>query len=241
MADGANRTPGTATDRPTATGADRGARTALTEERTAVRSSRPVDVRRTTTNSLRDRIRWGPVWAGLIVTLATVILLQLALIGSGAYEADFAEGVNEGALLSGLVALIAFFLGGLVAGASAFWRDVVNGALHGIVVWGLAVVGLILLSIVGGGFAAGAVGNVAEQFDIDQEQVEQDLEEFDFEQAGEDAQEAAAISLLALSLALAATVGGGIAGAKMWPTTREDLGVDLGVETDDDVDTRATR
>jgi hypothetical protein len=175
-------------------------------------------------SSMRDRIRWGPVVAGLVVTVATYVLLQLALVATGAYEAAIGEvdGVNEGALLSGVIGLLAFFLGGLVAGATALWKDAVNGALHGIVMWSLALVTLLFMAILGGGFAAGAFGEVTDQFDVDVA-----TEDFDAEQAGEDAQEASAIALLSLALALAAAVGGGVAGAKMWPTTRSDVEVDL--------------
>jgi hypothetical protein len=211
----------------TSTGARAG--TTLREEETHVRSSRPVAMRRVTSSNdreiTRDRVRWGPVWAGLVVTVATYILLQLALLGSGAIDANFADGLNEGAVLSGLVGLLAFFVGGLVTGATAQWRHVTDGALNAIVTWSLAIVALITLSIIGGGFAAGAVGDWTEQFNIDTTAVE-DVE-FDTQQATETAREASANALLGLSAALAAIVLGGIAGAKMWPGKRDDDKIDL--------------
>lgn len=206
---------------------------------TTVRDEPVADRRRATDgpSTVRDRVRWGPVWAGLVVTLATYVLLQLALVGTGAYEASIGqvEGVNEGALLSGLIGLIAFFVGGIVAGASALWRDPVNGVLHGIITWGLALVALVVLAIFGGGFAAGAVGDAADQFDIDTEAIEED---FDADTAGDNAQEGSAIALLSLSLALAASAAGGAVGAAMWPTTREDLDLDLDLRDRDVHETR---
>lgn len=200
--------------------------TLVIEEHAQIVAPRPAGGAGT---QMRDRVRWGPVWSGLIVTVATYVLLQLALIASGAYEAAIGqvEGVNEGAMLSGIVGLVAFLLGGLVAGATALWKDAVNGALHGIVMWALAVVALIGMAILGGGFAAGAVGEVANQFDRDVT-----VEDFDAAQAGESAREASGVALLALTLALVAAVAGGVAGAKMWPRGRDDMEVDLRSEHD---------
>lgn len=199
--------------------------TTLTEGRTEVRSSRPVAMRRLTSRgeTTRDRVRWGPVWAGLVVTVATYVLLQLALFASGLIDANFAGGVNEGALLSAVVGIVAFFLGGLVTGATAPWRNLTDGALNAIVTWGLAIVALIVLSVLGGGFAAGGFGDLADQFDIDTNA----LEDVSTQEATEAAREASANALLGISLALAAVVVGGVAGAKMWPAGRDDEEVDL--------------
>jgi len=195
-----------------------GARTAL-EERTLTSDVRPAGITRTVSaGERRDRVRWGPIWAGLIVALAVNVLLQLALVAMGAFGLDIERtGLPEGALLSGLAALIAFFVGGLVAGASSMWRDGNDGAFHGVVMWALAVVAVLLLSVLGSGLALGAASDVADDLGIGTDGVEEGIEDFDEDQAGERAESAAGGTLIGLALTLLASVIGGIVGSKMWP------------------------
>src|SRR5687768_6366682 len=82
----------------------------------------------------RDRVRWGPVWAGLVVALSTYLLLQLGLIAVGVVELGGTDATSD-AVASAVVAVIAFFLGGFTAGATAMWRGVDDGLLHGVVLW----------------------------------------------------------------------------------------------------------
>ena len=200
-----------------------GARTAL-EERTYTSEVRPAGITRTVSagGERRDRVRWGPIWAGLVVALAVNVLLQLALVALGALGlGDEGGGLPEGALLSALAALIAFFVGGLVAGASSMWRDGDDGLFHGIVLWALAVVAVLLLSVLGGGLALGAASDVADELGIGQvgeEDADVDLES---EEASDRAESAAGATLLGLALTLAAAAAGGAIGAKMWPSRRD--------------------
>lgn len=200
-----------------------GARTAL-EERTYTSEVRPAGITRTVSagGERRDRVRWGPIWAGLVVALAVNVLLQLALVALGALGiGEEGGGLPEGALLSALAALLAFFVGGLVAGASSMWRDGDDGVFHGIVLWALAVVAVLLLSVLGGGLALGAASDAADDLGIGQVgdgDAEVDLES---EEAGERAESAAGATLLGLALTLAAAAAGGAIGAKMWPSKRD--------------------
>ena len=200
-----------------------GARTAL-EERTYTSEVRPAGITRTVSagGERRDRVRWGPIWAGLVVALAVNVLLQLALVALGALGVgDEGGGLPEGALLSALAALIAFFVGGLVAGASSMWRDGDDGLFHGIVLWALAVVAVLLLSVLGGGLALGAASDVADELGIGQvgeDDADVDLES---EEASDRAESAAGATLLGLALTLAAAAAGGAIGAKMWPSRRD--------------------
>jgi hypothetical protein len=162
----------------------------------------------------RDRIRWGPIWAGIVTAVGSYLLLQLALIATGITEIDAAAG--DDAIASGIAALIAFFLGGLVTGATAMWQGLDDGVVHGIVMWFAAMVGIIVFSAVGSGVALGSF-DTADVFD--------DVSVDEVEQASDDAQEAAGWALLALGLALAAAAAGGAAGAKLWP--RDDVFVDV--------------
>ena len=167
-------------------------------------------------------MRWGPIWAGLVVALAVNVLLQLALVALGALGiGEEGGGLPEGALLSALAALIAFFVGGLVAGASSMWRDGDDGVFHGIVLWALAVVAVLLLSVLGGGLALGAASDAADDLGIGQVgdgDAEVDLES---EEASDRAESAAGATLLGLALTLAAAAAGGAIGAKMWPSRRD--------------------
>lgn len=210
------------------------ARTAL-EDRSYTSEVRPVGITRTVSagaGERRDRVRWGPIWAGLTVALAVNVLLQLALVASGAFGLDVERtGLPEGALLSALAALIAFFVGGLVAGASTMWRDGNDGAFHGVVMWALAVVAVLLLSVLGGGLALGAASDVADDLGVGRDDVRDAAEEADDDEAGDRAESAAGATLLGLAITLAASAAGGAVGAKMWPSKRRqggDAAADVG-------------
>jgi hypothetical protein len=166
--------------------------------------------------SRRDRIRWGPIWAGLVVALGTYLLLQLALIAVGLVDLGAVDTAS--AAWSAAAALVAFLLGGVTAGATAMWRGVDDGLLHGIVMWAVGLVALVALSAVGSGVALGAI-DTAEAFEgTTTEDVTADIEAA---LEGEDAQDAAGNALLALSAALLASAIGGVLGAKLWPRDDE--------------------
>lgn len=163
----------------------------------------------------RDRIRWGPVWAGVVTAVGTYLFLMLALVALGIV--DMGEGMTGDAIASSIAALVAFFIGGVTTGATAMWQGADDGILHGIVMWFTGLVALIVLGAVGSGVALGAVdtSDTFDQFSAD---------EVDTEQAQDDAEEAAAKALFGLTLALAASAAGGAVGAKMWP--KDDAFVD---------------
>jgi hypothetical protein len=164
----------------------------------------------------RDRIRWGPVWAGIVTAIGSYLFLQLALISVGIVE--LGDTAGDAAIISGIAALVAFFIGGLMTGATAMWQGADDGVLHGIVMWFAALVAIIVFSAVGSGVALGSFDttDVFDQFALD---------ELDVDQANDDAQDAAGKALLALTLGLAAAAGGGALGAKMWP--KDDAFVDV--------------
>lgn len=143
------------------------------------------------------RISWGAIFAGAVVAVVTGFVLNLLGLGIGLQAFDPASdpdtlggfGIGQGiwAIISSLLSL---FAGGWVAGRLAGMPRDIDGALHGIVVWGLTtlltlyfltsgvgrvvsgVSGLIGsgLSAVGSGIAAAApdVARYAgEQLDID--------------------------------------------------------------------------
>ncbi len=164
----------------------------------------------------RDRVRWGPVWAGFVTAVGSYIFLQLALVTTGIVELGGAAG--DDAVASGIAALIAFFIGGVTTGATAMWQGVDDGVLHGIVMWFAAMVAIIAFSAVGSGLALGGLDTTDVFNDFS-------LEDVNLDQANNDAEDAAGAALIALTLGLVAAAAGGAVGAKMWP--RDDAYVDV--------------
>ena len=165
----------------------------------------------------RDRVRWGPVWAGLIVALPTFLLLEVITLALGWWDIAEPGGTNAG-LISGVNGLIAFFLGGLTAGASSMWRGTNDGLLHGILVWALGVVSILALALLGGGALLGPVAQVV----TDVANVGAvNAPNIDPAQAAETARASASWASLGLGLTIIAAALGGILGAKMWPSKKD--------------------
>jgi len=158
----------------------------------------------------RDRIRWGPVSAGVVVALSTYLLIQLVLVTVEAVE--LANPSANDAVWSALAAVAGFFIGGVVVGATSLWRGVDDGVLHGVVLWATGLVALLALSALAGGLALGSI-DTTDVFDDLETQLETDPVA-----ANEDAQEAAGSALAVVTAALAAAALGGAVGAKLWPT-----------------------
>jgi len=103
----------------------------------------------------RDLVRWGPIWAGLLLALAIqVVLGTIGLaVAVGAYNPsapDFAERVTGmlgiWTVISGLISL---FVGGFIAGRMAAVLGLRNGFAQGSVLWALALVAGMVLSAAG--------------------------------------------------------------------------------------------
>ncbi|HUV04536.1 MAG TPA: hypothetical protein VMX94_05460 [Armatimonadota bacterium] len=103
----------------------------------------------------RDLVRWGPIWAGLLLALAIqVVLGTIGLaVAFGAYDPsapNFAERVTSMlSIWTVISALIALFIGGFAAGRMAAVLGLRNGLVQGSMVWALALVGGMVLSTVG--------------------------------------------------------------------------------------------
>ncbi len=165
----------------------------------------------------RDRVRWGPVWAGLVVALPTFLLLEVITLALGWWDIAEAGSSNAG-LISGINGLIAFFLGGLTAGASSMWRGTNDGLLHGILVWALGIVAILGLALLGGGALLGPVAQVVTDVGNVGAASAPDI---DPAQAAETARSSASWASLGLGLTVAAAALGGILGAKMWPSRKD--------------------
>ena len=90
-----------------------------------------------------DRVRWGPVIAGLFTALSTLVVLSVlgaAVAGSTFDPGDQARtyGIGTG-VWAAVSMLIAFGLGGWLAAKSAAVRGHHNGVLNGAMVWIVAI------------------------------------------------------------------------------------------------------
>ena len=177
---------------------------------------------RTTVIARGSRLRGGPVLGGFVIGFATWIMLELALfaLDLGALAAQVVPDADSSTWWwSGLAAVIGFFVGGLVAGASLPYRRIDDGILNGIAMWAVTVVALIVMSAIGAGIGFGVVGDLLA--------TSSSLPGADAA-AINDAQTAAAAALLALAVTLAAAGVGGALGVKMWPMDRDrDTSIDL--------------
>lgn len=112
----------------------------------------------------RDSARWGPIWAGLITAITTLLLLQLLALGIGIL--GIGPNNTGGAWISAIIGIIAFFTGGAVAGMTSAVRGAATGFLNGFLVWALGTVLILVLSALGLGSIFGALGSVVGQLGL---------------------------------------------------------------------------
>jgi len=103
-----------------------------------------------------DRVRWGPIFAGLFAALSTLAVLSLLglAIGASAFDpGDRASGFGIGAgIWGGLSMLLAFLVGGWTAARTAAVRGERNGLINGAMVWAVAIP--LLLYFLGSGISS---------------------------------------------------------------------------------------
>lgn len=162
-----------------------------------------------------DRVRWGPVWAGAIVVVTTFLVLQLLFFALGWLDLGFDGGnsATAASVVSGILALVAFFVGALTAGACTMWRSASDGMLHGVLVWALSVVGILGLALIGGSSLLGPLGSIVAQAPgVSPQDVDVNTT-----QALNTARQTAGWTVLGLGLAVVAATLGGAAGSKIRP------------------------
>lgn len=104
---------------------------------------------------MRDLVRWGPIWAGLLTALGLQIVLgsiglAVALSSYNTTAANYAQRVSSTLSIWSVVsALIALFVGGYIAGRMAAVLGMRNGLVQGTVVWALALLLGVVLSAFG--------------------------------------------------------------------------------------------
>lgn len=184
-----------------------------------------VDVDVTTPAPTGDQVRWGAVWAGLIVAVSTFLLLEIIFFALGILTVDVGQpGASSSAdVVTSILALVSFFLGGLTAAATARWKGIDTGILHGILVWALGLVVFLLIALIGGGALLGSVGRIASQF-LSLGQINSAVPAVQADQALATARSTASWASLALGLSIISAAIGGVVGAKFWPraSTRRD-------------------
>lgn len=106
-----------------------------------------------------DRIRWGPILAGLATTITTMIVLTLLGLAFGLSVYNSGGDVGTGAKIwSAVSAVLAVLAGGYVAGETAAINSDGNALLNGFLVGASALVLILWLAIAGIGNLMGAIG-----------------------------------------------------------------------------------
>lgn len=170
------------------------------EPRTAIEAA-PADL---------QQLKWGPIWAGMLMALGVFFLLSLAAIAAGLQAAPGAEEEDLGAvaaIVTSAIALVAFFLGGFVSAWSAGLADPGRALLNGFLVWSLWLAIVILLAALGFGAIVGAMGDLFGEVAVSGPDVDP-AELVDILRAS------AWQTLLALGLTAAAAALGGVVGAR---------------------------
>ena len=174
----------------------------------------PDVVQRASFVAPRDSVRWGPIFAGLLTALGTFLLLStLALaIGLTVAPGDADEGQTGAAagIITAVIALVAFFIGGLVAGRSAAVGGRGSGALNGFLVWALGIMVVLVLAAFGLGQLFGAAGDLFAQY----RSIGAPSPDVDTGGLGDEIRTGAFGAFLGLALPAAAATVGGLLGAR---------------------------
>ena len=120
---------------------------------------------------VRNRVQWGPILAGLATAIGTLLILTVLGIAIGASvldRNDSSETIGTGAAIWGAASLVvAFFLGGLVAGKSAAVAGPGSGMLNGLMVGFAGLVLVLWMTALGLGNLFGVIGsNLQEIADV---------------------------------------------------------------------------
>jgi len=115
--------------------------------------------------ALHSSIHWSSIGTGVLLAITTFLLLELLAIGSGLLTV---AGSAAATSVSPLIGLIAFFIGGYVAGLTSEGggggtfgvRYTGSAVLQGLLVWALGTVLMLAISVLGLGQLFGALGEV---------------------------------------------------------------------------------
>jgi hypothetical protein len=192
-------------------------------------------------NFFRDRVRWGPIVAGFLTALTSLLILNLLGLAVGLTTVNAGNAAIQGgppadlgrnsAIWGAISGIISFLLGGFVAGRTAAVFDRRWGALNGALVFLLGVPVTLWLAGQGLGFVVGTLGNLAPMLNLDPgtaqnasqnaagqaQQAAQNVQPIDVARAAERARNTAWAALAATVFGLGAGALGG------WLGTRREL------------------
>lgn len=182
--------------------------------------------RHTTVSPRRDKIRWGPVLAGLVTTIASMLVLTVLGLAIGLSVFEPASDGNDvgmaAAIWSGLSALVSFLLGGYVAGKTASVHGDDNGLLNGLMVGATGLALTLWLASMGVGNLLGGIGSNIDEIarvgrdnfaNIDANATAESARQSAVN-AYDDARNGAWGTLAGMLLALGASAAGGLLGHK---------------------------
>ena len=112
--------------------------------------------------TVRNRVQWGPILAGLLAGVAALVVLTVLglAIGTSAFEPGKTHGLGTAAGIWGAVsAVIAFLLGGWVAAKTAAVPGRGTGMINGLMVGATALALILYLTTSGVGNLLGTIGN----------------------------------------------------------------------------------
>lgn len=118
-----------------------------------------------------DRVHWGPIIAGLLAAFTTLLLLSLLGLAVGLTTVNAGTAAAQGgppadvgrnsAIWAAISGIVAFLLGGYVAGRTAAIFNRSWGALNGALVFMLAMPVILWLAGQGLGTVLGSLGNLS--------------------------------------------------------------------------------
>jgi hypothetical protein len=203
--------------------------TAFDAERSSDRDVTPANGHRAgtapTPDRWHDRVHWGPVWAGVLVALPVFIVLQLLFFALSVIDLGGNGGGQSttASIVSAVLALVSFFVGGLMAGSTAASRDSDEGLLHGVLTWAVGIVAILGFALLGAGALLGNLATAASQLGGLQQQAGQAGQaagQVNPAAALHAAQSGAGWAALALGLTVIAAAAGGMVGQKIGPRQR---------------------
>lgn len=116
----------------------------------------------------RDLVRWGPIVAGLVTAIGTFLLLSTLALALGLQAApagtDPGDAGAAAGIVTAIIALLSFFVGGFVAARAAAVEGRASGLLNGFLVWALGIILILVLAASGLGALFGAAGDLFAQY-----------------------------------------------------------------------------
>jgi hypothetical protein len=186
-----------------------------------------ADVRDHEAVQVKNRVQFGPIIAGVLTAITTLLILAVLglAVGASALEPrEAGESLGIGAAIWGIAsAVIAFFVGGWVAAKTAAVAGSGSGLINGLMVGAAILVLVLWLTGSGVGAVIGTLGssigdivNIAQDQGTStqdtQQQAQEQLQQVDPNQAFDTVRNAAWGTLAGLLIPLAAAGLGGLVG-----------------------------